>query len=794
MSAAARGEAVEYSRRGWSPIPIKERSKEPNLRELRPYLTRKATQEELGAWSWAGVGIVTGPLSGVLVLDVDGPEGEAELKKHGHPATPTARTARGGLHLYFRHPEQHVRTGIRVAPGLDVKASGGYVVAPPSIGPNGKPYEWVIPPGDAELAEPPEWLMHLLERERPKGPAAPVGERIPPGQRNKVLTSLAGSMRRRGMGEAEILGALRITNERRCQPPLEAGEVEKIAASVAGYEPADNVVSISVNGHGGAHPPRNHNLTDLGNAERFVSRHGTNLRYCWLWSKWLIYDGRRFMLDDTGEVYRLAADTVASIYEEAAAAPDEERRKAIAKHAMRSEAGSRIREMVDLARSMVPVKQDALDASGYLLNVLNGTIDLRTGQLREHRREDLITKLAPVEFDPRANGPVWAATLKRVLASDDLRRFFKKLCGYALTGDVSEHVLPVLYGTGANGKSTILNALLSAVGDYGMQAAPDLLVAKKGSHPTEVADLFGMRLVASIEVEDGRRLAESLVKQLTGGDKVRARRMRENFWQFDPTHKVFMAVNHKPEIRGTDSAIWRRLRLIPFTETIPPAEQDKQLPQKLEAELPGILVWALEGCLEWQREGLQAPAEVRRATGQYRSEMDVIGAFLQDECEIDKGFRESFTALYQRYEKWCEDGGEKAETRRRFNARLKERGGFEARRSGPGGANEWHGLRLLKNQTSGFAGKLKDRSGNSYNAPENTDSRGKSENSFSSSVTSVEEPPESRSSKLPPGVSASLEQLRRIEELEGQGFGERGARMEVLAKGHPLGCDCAVCS
>src|SRR5918994_3379222 len=213
MSVTAKGEAVEYHRRGWSPIPIKERSKEPNLLELRPYLTRRATKEELDTWRWTGVGIVTGGLSGVLVLDVDGPEGEAELQKHGHPVTPMVRTARGGLHLYFRHPDHHVRTGIRVASGLDVKASGGYVVAPPSVGENGKPYEWIIPPEEAELADPPEWLMRLLERERPKGPAAPVEERIPPGERNNALASLAGTMRRRGMGEAEILAALRITNE-----------------------------------------------------------------------------------------------------------------------------------------------------------------------------------------------------------------------------------------------------------------------------------------------------------------------------------------------------------------------------------------------------------------------------------------------------------------------------------------------------------------------------------------------------------------------------------------------------
>ena len=274
MSAAARGEAAEYRRRGWSPIPIKPRSKEPNLLELRPYLTRRATQEELGAWSWSGVGIVTGPLSGVLVLDVDGSEGEAELQKYGHPATPMVRTASGGLHLYFKHPAQDVRTGIRVAPGLDVKASGGYVVAPPSLGPNGKRYEWIVSPEDADLAEPPEWLMRLLERQRSKAPAGPVGERIPSGQRNKVLASIAGTMRRRGMGEAEILAALQVANEQRCAPPLEAEEVAKIAASVARYEPAGDVVHVSFNGHGSPQPPAGFNLTDLGNAERFIARQG----------------------------------------------------------------------------------------------------------------------------------------------------------------------------------------------------------------------------------------------------------------------------------------------------------------------------------------------------------------------------------------------------------------------------------------------------------------------------------------------------------------------------------------
>lgn len=526
-------------------------------------------------------------------------------------------------------------------------------------------------------------------------------------------------------------------------------------------------ISFGTNGHGRA--PQGYNLTDLGNSERFIAQHGENVRYCYAWHKWLVWAGARWERDDAGGTYRLAKETVRGIYQEAAEAEDEDRRKALAKHATRSEAADKIKSLLELAKSAVPISPDKLDAAAWLLNCENGTIDLRSGQLREHRREDLITKIAPVQYRADAEAPTWRAVLERVLPSEAVRTFFKKLCGYAISGDVSEHILPVLYGTGANGKSTVLNALLEAAGEYGMQAAPDLLVAKRGGHPTEVADLFGMRVVASIEVEDGRRLAEALVKSLTGGDKVRARRMRQDFWQFDPTHTAFLCTNHKPEIRGTDNAIWRRIRMIPFTETIPPAEQDKKLPEKLRSELPGILTWAVEGCLEWQCAGLKAPDEVRKATGAYRSEMDVIGAFLRDECEIDEsgaeGYKATLKDVYSRYEEWCEEGGEKPETKRKFNARLTERGQFRDRRSGPGGLREWHGLKLLTKPNAAFAGKLTKHSQNDYNRSENTPTRGNGTNHVSSSVRQSEEPE------------------RRIAQLVREGMSERLARDEVLGKG-----------
>jgi putative DNA primase/helicase len=541
-------------------------------------------------------------------------------------------------------------------------------------------------------------------------------------------------------------------------------------------------VTFSTNGGRPADSPT-FNLTEKGNADRLIHRHGGDLRYCWRWHEWFAFDGRRWKADDTGEVYRRAKETVASIYQEAAAATEDERRKALGKHAVRSESGAKIREMIHLARDKVPVRPEQFDTDPWLLNTASGTIDLRTGELRDHRREDLITKVSPVVYDPDATAPTWAAALERVLPSPDLRAFFKKLCGYALAGDTSEHVLPVLYGTGANGKSTILNTLLAAAGDYGTQAAPDLLIAKRGSHPTELADLFGMRLVASIEVEDGRKLAESLVKQLTGGDRVKARRMRQDFWEFEPTHTVFMAVNHKPIVKGTDRAIWRRIRLIPFTETIAPADQDKKLPAKLRAELAGILAWAVEGCLEWQREGLQAPEEVRKATAGYRSEMDVLGDFLADRCYRGERLKVAKDELYKAYQLWCDDAGERTESKRKFGMLLKDRG-IEDGRNAERTQRIWKGIGL-----SAIARNVRedddngDVSGsrNSRKSPSFEESSG--HNSPESYINTPKSAPREGNSKTVSDVSdVSDEQERRIRKLVGQGMSEKIAREEVLGK------------
>jgi putative DNA primase/helicase len=291
--------------------------------------------------------------------------------------------------------------------------------------------------------------------------------------------------------------------------------------------------------------------------------------------------------------------------------------------------------------------------------------------------------VAPVDFDPDADCPVWRAFLARIFANCySLIDYVRRAIGMSLTGVVHEHVLFFCYGRGANGKSTFLQTLLALLGDdYAIKANHDLLMAKKGEqHPTELARLHGKRLVACVEAGEGRRFHESLVKELTGGDTVTARRMREDFWSFEATHKVWLAANHRPTIRGTDDGIWRRVKLIPFTVRIPDDEQDPALKDKLKAELPGILTWALTGVADWQVQGLIDPPEVREATAEYRAASDVIAMFLDECCVMGPTCKVRSKDLYAEYNSWCETNGEQHVNLKRFGEAMTEKE-FERRTS-----------------------------------------------------------------------------------------------------------------
>jgi putative DNA primase/helicase len=366
------------------------------------------------------------------------------------------------------------------------------------------------------------------------------------------------------------------------------------------------------------------------------------------------------------------------IYNEAAAADDDQARKAIVVHSLRSESRTRIEAMIELAMSEpgVPILPDELDANAWLLNTESGTVDLRTGEVCDHCREDLITKLAAVRYDPKAACPIFEAFMDKIFAGNRrLIKFVQRAVGSSLTSDIREQVIFIVHGCGSNGKSTLADVLLAMLGDYAQQTPTGSLMVKRGEAiPNDMARLKGARLVAAVESDEGRRLSEALVKQLTGGDRIAARFMRAEWFEFKPSFKIWLATNHKPVIRGTDHAIWRRIRLIPFDVTIPDAQQDKRLPEKLREELPGILNWAIEGCLAWQRDGLGISEEVTAATAAYREEMDVIGGWVTDHCVTGDAVRTKASDLYAAYRTWCENAGEKPVSQRKLASLLRERG------------------------------------------------------------------------------------------------------------------------
>ncbi len=472
------------------------------------------------------------------------------------------------------------------------------------------------------------------------------------------------------------------------------------------YEPQPEIVrngkshtADDADGESAPTGPRGFHLTDQGNAERLADRHGADLRYCGVFGKWLGWDGCRWATDDTGAVVRRAVETVRSIYAEAGEAGDRAERKAITRWAFSSEARTRITSMVQLCQSIggVAVHPDALDTDPWLLCAANGVLDLRTGELRPHRREDLISRMSPVAYVPGATCAAWDGFLARVLPDAAVRAFVRRWAGYCLTGMTGERAIAILHGRGRNGKSTFLETLAAMLGDYAMHTPASTLLEKRdGSIPNDLARLKGARFVWMSETEQGHRMNEALLKEVTGGDAISARFMRGEWFDFVPQFKPNLATNHAPIIRGSDHAVWDRIRLIPFTVRIADDEVDRGLRARLTTELSGILSWAVEGCLEWRRDGLGTADAITQSTDSYRAEMDVLGQFIDDCCVLDVAANVTASALYARYAEWCQTNGERRPlTNRTFGVSLIERNlpGVEPRK-GTNGVRMWSGLRL----------------------------------------------------------------------------------------------------
>ena len=702
----------DYIDSGYTPIPVDKGQKAPSL---RGWTKLRISKNEVNEYfdEPGNVGILLGkPSRGLVDVDLDAPEAVA-IAESFLPVTEMThgRKSKPSSHYWYRvgnapTPQKYTDTDGTCL--VEVRSTGQQTLVPPSVHPSGEKLEW-------EKGGPPKKIkVEKLTRSVALVAAAALVMRHYPaaGSRNDFTLALAGFLLKSGWSVErtstfiEIIARAAQDEEWRSRVQSVAATAEKVANSdpVTGIARLTELVGEEVVRRlqqwlrlstMTIQPEPTRALTDLGNAQRFVKQHGQEVRYCHTQRKWFFWDGTRWRIDENGEVERKAKQTVRGMYEEASQVTDDEERGKVAKWARSSESRSRIAAMIDLAKSElgIPVSPAELDSNPWLLNCANGTIDLRTGELMPYRKDDLCTKIIPVIYDADSTCPLFKKLLRKILKENrDLINFLQRTIGYSLTGSTLEQVLFILWGSGANGKSTFLEIIRALLGDYGRTADSALLMRHNNDGVrNDVARLAGARFVSTSETEAGRHLSEVLVKQLTGGDTVAARFLYSEFFEFSAQFKVFLSTNHKPQIRGTDNAIWRRIRLVPFEVTIPEEEQDKELPTKLRAELPGILAWAVRGCLRWQKYGLGQPEKVSTATEAYRQEMDVFGAFLKDRCVISKNAQVPTGQLYSEYKKWCEETGERPLSQQKLGGALADRNFQPFRKSRLRG---WVGLEL----------------------------------------------------------------------------------------------------
>ncbi len=744
MSVPLLENALRYARRGWRVFPCAPRGKVPlTAHGVKDGSTEPETIRGWARrWPSANIGVATGAESGFFVLDVDGAKGEETLagltEKHGAlPQTVEAHTGGGGRHLLFKHPGGTTlkNSAGKLGLGLDTRGDGGYIIAPPSVHPSGPPYQWRAghAPGDLPLVDAPGWLLDFLSAGQSATQSKPVNTspayaeavlarklaelaRAAEGTRNETLNVAAFTLGKyvatggleRGLVERALLAqAVEIgLPAREAESTLASGinaGFEECRAGLAALEEKFGIeLKPNPNGahgeSGEGQPAEGEDAAPLppefsedALTLRFTESHNENLRYVAKWGRWLCWDGARWQEDSTLSVFDRARTVCRITASECA-----NNEKFIAR---RITAAKTVAAVERLARSdrrhAATVEQ--FDADPWLLNTPTGTVDLRTGEAREHSRADFFTKVTGAGLAGKASGcPRWQQFLERVTGGDAaLEEFLQRVAGYCLTGVTHEHALFFLYGGGANGKGVFLNSLAGALGDYA-KTAPigTFLATREEQHPTDLAGLCGARLVTAVETEDGRHWAEAKIKTLTGGDRIAARFMRQDFFHYLPQFKLLIAGNHKPGLRSVDEAIRRRLHLIPFLVTIPAEERDLDLVEKLRVEWPGILCWALEGCRAWQHEGLNPPAAVTDATMAYLDAEDRIGTWIEDRCDLGPACAATAAEVFSDWKSWAESGGEKPGSQKAFSEKLQTRPGIEKTREGKARTRTFQGIAL----------------------------------------------------------------------------------------------------
>jgi putative DNA primase/helicase len=649
-------------------------------------------------WPEANIGIATGE-AGLVVIDVDvknvdGLAAWLTIVERGGPElqeTTVAKTPSGGLHVYYRANESAIgcSTG-RLAPGIDVRAIGGYVIAPPSRGVRGVSYEWCDEHEVEHLAELPAALAACLyggDRPRCEGnPALFDGGEILAGARNDRLFRNACAMRGRGHTKGEILAAMRQTNKR-CRPPLEAQEIEDVVESAMRYESR----ASQRQDHRGCN--------DDGNAARLIDAFGDRIRYCDELSAWFIYDGRRWQRDSVRGIEDLAAQAMRRIGAEATAIAAEGERRELLRWALRSGDVARFRAAMAKAASdeRVRIRAADLDRDPWLLTCLNGTLDLHSGELRPHDPAELISRLAPVEYDATARSPLLEQVLEQATGGDEeFGAYLQRAAGYSLTGLTGEEAFFLLHGPEATGKTTLTEALMAAMGDYAKPGNTELFLARAhgGGPREELVSLDGSRLIVVAEFARNREMNEALLKQLTGGDTVSARGVYEHERSFGFIGKLWFHTNHVPAMSDDDGAVWRRARILPFSHVVPVERRERAVKETLrdpQQSGAAILAWAVAGCTKWQQEGgLGKATAVEAATRTVRESMNPLLEFFRECCSFGPCVWTSNHDLKTAYLSWIGDERLRIADRE-WGARLQSYGAESRKRNG---ARGWLGIGL----------------------------------------------------------------------------------------------------
>jgi P4 family phage/plasmid primase-like protien len=668
---------------GFATFPIRPNEKSP----LTPHGFKDASldPEQHRAWAEqfpdANIAYATGAPSGrLLVIDVDvknnksGARSYIALEKElgPLPETRTVLTPSGGFHKLYRLPEGvKIQSKVGFRDGIDLRCAGAYCLAP-SSSINGASYDWVDPSVPIALA--PEKMLDELAKQgstRRKRKSR-KNENVATGNRNHAVMLYAFSMLNSGLDYDRLEEQLLDYNDTCCSPPLPESEVSTIAANV--------IKSHQENIGNSLH------TTDLGNAQRMYELFGSKLRYVSETKQWLEkQESGVWKRVDELYVLFLARRILSLIYEEMYSL-NPGSRQAMFEHAQYTESNTGLKNAVDLFRSEpgIALSANSLDQGEWTLPLRNGLIDLQTNQFTPMRPDLHVTYTAGADYDPNATCPIWERFLLRIMNGNvALVEYVRRAIGYTLTCQTSEHALFFLFGSGANGKSTFLNVLRALFGDLGAQANGDMLLEKNGASgmsqnaaSSEVARLMGKRLVAMSEVEDGRHFSEKTVKWYTGGEIITARMLYQNAFEFKPRFKLWLAGNYKPTVKGSDHGIWRRMKLIPFTVTIPPEERDPDLERKLCEELPGVLNWALAGCQQWRENGykLNEPAVIANEVAEYRNEMDVVDSWLSEFTRNDPDGEINFGDSYKFFKSWSDSQYNFSYSGNKFGRILKDKG------------------------------------------------------------------------------------------------------------------------